>query len=51
MNVTNQKYHILKSFMRCTGVSTWRDERGAIEFETVETKFIFNADRKIDIRR
>ncbi|WP_210443787.1 VacB/RNase II family 3'-5' exoribonuclease, partial [Vibrio crassostreae] len=25
-----------------------RDERGAIEFETVETKFIFNADRKID---
>lgn len=25
-----------------------RDERGAIEFETVETKFIFNAERKID---
>jgi ribonuclease R len=25
-----------------------RDNRGAIEFETVETKFIFNADRKID---
>ncbi len=25
-----------------------RDLRGAIEFETVETKFIFNADRKID---
>ncbi len=25
-----------------------RDHRGAIEFETVETKFIFNADRKID---
>ncbi|OEF05250.1 ribonuclease R [Vibrio genomosp. F10] len=25
-----------------------RDKRGAIEFETVETKFIFNADRKID---
>ncbi|MBW3697519.1 ribonuclease R [Vibrio sp. T187] len=25
-----------------------RDERGAIEFETVETKFIFNSDRKID---
>ncbi|SJL83691.1 ribonuclease R [Vibrio palustris] len=25
-----------------------RDQRGAIEFETVETKFIFNAERKID---
>ncbi|USD60697.1 ribonuclease R [Vibrio sp. SCSIO 43140] len=25
-----------------------RDNRGAIEFETVETKFIFNAERKID---
>jgi ribonuclease R len=25
-----------------------RDERGAIEFETVETKFIFNPDRKIE---
>lgn len=25
-----------------------RDNRGAIEFETVETKFIFNSDRKID---
>ncbi|CAM3566447.1 Ribonuclease R [Vibrio aerogenes CECT 7868] len=25
-----------------------RDHRGAIEFETVETKFIFNAQRKID---
>ena len=25
-----------------------RDHRGAIEFETVETKFIFNAERKID---
>lgn len=25
-----------------------RDKRGAIEFETVETKFIFNADRKIE---
>ncbi|NOH31348.1 ribonuclease R [Vibrio mediterranei] len=25
-----------------------RDYRGAIEFETVETKFIFNAERKID---
>ncbi|MGF1697441.1 ribonuclease R [Vibrio lamellibrachiae] len=25
-----------------------RDKRGAIEFETVETKFVFNADRKID---
>ncbi|MEZ9230144.1 ribonuclease R [Vibrio amylolyticus] len=25
-----------------------RDKRGAIEFETVETKFIFNSDRKID---
>ncbi|MGL4223891.1 MAG: ribonuclease R [Vibrio sp.] len=25
-----------------------RDERGAIEFETVETKFIFNSQRKID---
>ncbi|WP_162062360.1 ribonuclease R [Vibrio taketomensis] len=25
-----------------------RDMRGAIEFETVETKFIFNAERKID---
>ncbi|HGF7477302.1 TPA: ribonuclease R [Vibrio mimicus] len=25
-----------------------RDERGAIEFETVETKFIFNAQRKIE---
>ncbi|MGX9418068.1 ribonuclease R [Vibrio sp. RC27] len=25
-----------------------REKRGAIEFETVETKFIFNAERKID---
>jgi ribonuclease R len=25
-----------------------RDQRGAIEFETIETKFIFNAERKID---
>lgn len=25
-----------------------RDNRGAIEFETVETKFIFNSERKID---
>ncbi len=25
-----------------------RDKRGAIEFETVETKFIFNTERKID---
>lgn len=25
-----------------------RAERGAIEFETIETKFIFNAERKID---
>lgn len=25
-----------------------REERGAIEFETVETQFIFNAERKID---
>ncbi|SEG72800.1 ribonuclease R [Vibrio hangzhouensis] len=25
-----------------------REQRGAIEFESVETKFIFNADRKID---
>lgn len=25
-----------------------RAKRGAIEFETIETKFIFNADRKID---
>lgn len=25
-----------------------RAQRGAIEFETIETKFIFNADRKID---
>ncbi|QIA62306.1 ribonuclease R [Vibrio astriarenae] len=25
-----------------------RDNRGAIEFETIETKFIFNAERKID---
>ncbi len=25
-----------------------REERGAIEFETIETQFIFNADRKID---
>ncbi|MDR9825909.1 ribonuclease R [Vibrio sp. FNV 38] len=25
-----------------------RDVRGAIEFETIETKFIFNAERKID---
>ncbi len=25
-----------------------RDQRGAIEFETLETKFVFNAERKID---
>ncbi|MGF1753057.1 ribonuclease R [Vibrio makurazakiensis] len=35
----HQMYKILKQT---------RDERGAIEFETVETKFIFNSDRKID---
>lgn len=29
-------------------LKTERESRGAIEFETVETKFIFNADRKID---
>ena len=29
-------------------LKTARDQRGAIEFETVETKFIFNAERKID---
>jgi len=35
----HKMYKVLKSA---------RDERGAIEFETVEAKFIFNADRKID---
>ncbi|AUI87162.1 ribonuclease R [Vibrio azureus] len=29
-------------------LKTARDNRGAIEFETVEAKFIFNADRKIE---
>ncbi|CED70380.1 ribonuclease R [Aliivibrio wodanis] len=29
-------------------LKTAREARGAIEFETIETKFIFNADRKID---
>lgn len=29
-------------------LKTSREARGAIEFETLETKFIFNADRKID---
>ncbi|MGB2078622.1 MAG: ribonuclease R [Vibrio sp.] len=29
-------------------LKTSRAERGAIEFETIETKFIFNAERKID---
>ncbi|MES7588726.1 RNB domain-containing ribonuclease, partial [Cutibacterium acnes] len=29
-------------------LKTARDQRGAIEFETVETKFIFNAQRKIE---
>lgn len=35
----HRMYQVLKSA---------RDERGAIEFETVETKFIFNAQRKIE---
>lgn len=35
----HKMYQVLKSA---------RDERGAIEFETVETKFIFNAQRKIE---
>ncbi|MDN3679056.1 ribonuclease R [Vibrio tapetis subsp. quintayensis] len=35
----HKMYKVLKSA---------RDDRGAIEFETVEAKFIFNADRKID---
>ena len=35
----HKMYKVLKSA---------RDNRGAIEFETVETKFIFNAERKID---
>lgn len=29
-------------------LKTAREQRGGIEFETVETKFIFNAERKID---
>ncbi len=29
-------------------LKTAREQRGAIEFETVEAKFIFNAERKID---
>ncbi|WP_413113879.1 ribonuclease R [Thaumasiovibrio sp. DFM-14] len=29
-------------------LKTTREKRGAIEFETVETKFIFNSERKID---
>ncbi|EKF9737674.1 ribonuclease R [Vibrio cholerae] len=35
----HKMYQVLKSA---------RDERGAIEFETVETKFIFNSQRKIE---
>ncbi|ASA56095.1 ribonuclease R [Vibrio gazogenes] len=35
----HKMYQVLKSE---------RESRGAIEFETVETKFIFNAERKID---
>lgn len=35
----NQMYKVLK---------TAREQRGAIEFETIETKFIFNEMRKID---
>lgn len=35
----NEMYKVLK---------TAREQRGAIEFETIETKFIFNAMRKID---
>ncbi len=35
----NEMYHALRSS---------REQRGAVEFETVETKFVFNALRKID---
>ncbi|MEZ9303229.1 ribonuclease R [Vibrio breoganii] len=49
----NQRYeplvpHLQELHNMYRTLKTARDGRGAIEFETVETKFIFNADRKID---
>jgi len=39
LETLHQMYNVLKGA---------KDSRGAIEFETIETKFIFNAERKID---
>jgi ribonuclease R len=40
--------HLEELYRMYKVLKTARDHRGAIEFETVETKFIFNAQRKID---
>ncbi|MGR5154366.1 ribonuclease R [Photobacterium swingsii] len=40
--------HLEELFAMYKTIKKSREERGAIEFETIETQFIFNADRKID---
>ncbi|MBF9001757.1 MULTISPECIES: ribonuclease R [Vibrio] len=40
--------HLEELYRMYQVLKTAREARGAIEFETVETKFIFNANRKID---
>nr|WP_086940067.1 ribonuclease R [Thaumasiovibrio occultus] len=40
--------HLEELYAMYKVLKTAREERGAIEFETVETKFIFNSERKID---
>lgn len=40
--------HLEELYVMYKALKASRDKRGAIEFETIETKFIFNADRKID---
>lgn len=45
-NAVLPQLHALHSLYRCLREA--RDERGAIDFETVETRIIFNAERKIE---
>lgn len=40
--------HLEELYRMYKVLKTAREHRGAIEFETIETKFIFNAQRKID---
>ncbi len=40
--------HLEELYSMFKALKVAREARGAIEFETVETKFVFNADRKIE---